>query len=73
MARGILRALKKAQVAVAREIEANSVNGGKFGGGLANEGFAGGYQAALRDVEAMLTHGYPNDVRGYWSWNGGDE
>ncbi|CAN7605000.1 hypothetical protein [Bosea sp. LjRoot237] len=34
--------------------------------GLSSEGFAGGYLAALYDVEAALSHGFPSDHRGYW-------
>lgn len=41
--------------------------GGKVASGLSNEGFAGGYLAALRDVEAALIHGYPTDTHRYWS------
>ncbi len=69
MARGILRDLKRAQKAVRAEIKGNRDGGDKFSCGLSNEGFAGGYLEALRDVEAMLTHGYPADARGYWSKN----
>lgn len=39
---------------------------GRVASALANEGFAGGYMAALSDVEAALRHGYPSDHYGYW-------
>jgi hypothetical protein len=38
----------------------------RIASGLSTEGYAGGYAQALRDVEAMLRHGHPNDPRGYW-------
>lgn len=57
--------LKMARVQVSLEIADNN-GGGKFARGLANEGYAGGYKAALDDVEAVLTHGYPSDSRDYW-------
>lgn len=38
----------------------------RLSGGMANEGYAGGYLDALNDVEAMLTHGYPSDKWGFW-------
>ena len=60
-----LRRLNAALEKVNSEIGANA-KGGKFGAGLANEGFAGGYAEALRDVDAILRHGYPSDTRGYW-------
>lgn len=43
----LLKRLDKAAKAVEREISANA-QGGKFASGLANEGWAGGYQQALR-------------------------
>lgn len=33
---------------------------------VASEGWAGGYRAALEDVEAALRHGYPADSWGFW-------
>ena len=38
-----------------------------WGRGMANEGYDGGYLAALRDVYAVLTHGLPSDDRGVWA------
>lgn len=39
---------------------------GQYARGLANEGFAGGYAEALRDVDAIIRHGHPRDDRRYW-------
>lgn len=66
MAKSILRSLRKAQEQVLAEISDNGARGGMYASGLASEGYAGGYLAALADVEAMLTHGFPSDTRGYW-------
>lgn len=63
--RHVLRRMNAVAEKVNAEIAANA-KGGKYGGGLATEGFAGGYLEALRDVEAALRHGYPSDHRGYW-------
>jgi hypothetical protein len=51
---------------VAQEISRNAERGSYFSGGLASEGYAGGYQQALDDVDAMLRHGCPGDPRHYW-------
>jgi hypothetical protein len=61
-----LKRLDAALAKVNQEISGNA-KGSKFASGLANEGYAGGYAAALRDVQAMMTHGYPADTRHYWS------
>lgn len=63
--RQVLKRIAAAQKRVSAEIAANAKHG-MFAAGLSNEGFAGGYLAALNDVEAALRHGYPNDARGYW-------
>lgn len=63
--RAVLKRIAAARERVSNEITVNA-KGGKYGAGLANEGFAGGYLAALDDVEAALLHGYPTDPRGYW-------
>lgn len=60
-----LKLLAIAKNNVSKEILDNA-KGGKFAAGLASEGFAGGYLEALRDVEAILTHGYPSNSRNYW-------
>lgn len=61
--------LKRLDMALKRvnaEIRGNGESGDTYARGLANEGYAGGYAAALRDIEAMLTHGHPSDTRCYW-------
>jgi hypothetical protein len=35
--------------------------------GHAGEGYRGGYRDALDDVDAVLRHGSPNDLRAFWS------
>ncbi len=66
MAKGIKRKLKKAQERVGREIATNS-NGGLYARGLAGEGYAGGYSAAISDI-MLLLDGCPPCVRPeYWS------
>ena len=64
--RDFLKRLDKALAKVNADISANSQGGGMFARGLANEGFAGGYAEALRDVDAVLRHGHPSDRRRYW-------
>jgi hypothetical protein len=64
--REFLKLLDEALRRVNADISVNSKDGGMFGRGLANEGFAGGYAEALRDVDAVLRHGHPSDRRGYW-------
>jgi hypothetical protein len=59
----MLRALPKVIAEVDSHIAANS-EGGR--GSSAGEGYAGGYRDCLRDVEAMLSHGYPSDVWRFW-------
>lgn len=63
--RYVLKRIDAVRKEVMREISAHAERGGTAGG-LANEGFAGGYLEALNDVEAALRHGYPSDHRGYW-------
>ena len=65
MAKGIKRKLSKASKRVAKEISNNAAHG-KFGAGLANEGYAGGFQQALQDVLQLLNGTEPSDNRGYW-------
>jgi len=51
---------------VRREISDNAAHGGRFAAGLAGEGYAGGYLAALSDVQLLL-NGAPPCVRpNYW-------
>lgn len=66
--KGLTRAelLKRIPKARARLEEKMSAGEGKFARGLAREGFDGGYQKAIDDIEALLTHGCPNDDRKIW-------
>ena len=64
--RHVLKRIAVARDRVRAEIANNAAHGGKFAAGLASEGYAGGYLAALDDVEAALRHGHPTDHRGYW-------
>lgn len=63
--RRVLKLMAEIHAILREEMAGHGDN--KFARGLSNEGFAGGYQAALHDVEAALTHGHPSDHRGYWS------
>jgi hypothetical protein len=64
--KGITGQLKQAMENAQREISANAA-GGKYGAGLACEGYAGGYLAALHDVHAAMrgltpsSHFWPQD------------
>lgn len=62
--RGIKRKLLAALETVNQEIAANTDQSCLFSRGLASEGYAGGYAAALRDVLAAL-NGTENSSR-YW-------
>jgi hypothetical protein len=64
--RRVLARMKKVRAVVKSEIIDNSNGGGMYARGLSMEGFAGGYLAALDDIEGALVHGYPSDHRGYW-------
>ncbi len=64
MACGIMRDLDKVLVRVNKEIKGNSV--GFFGGGLASEGYAGGYRDAIHHVINALNGVKPNCTLGYW-------
>lgn len=63
MSKGIKRDLRKAMQNVNKEIAGMSV--GKYGSGLAVEGYAGGYRDALSDVQLALNNVYPNNSR-FW-------
>jgi hypothetical protein len=64
--RAVLARIKRVRAIVADEIAANAKSGGIYAAGLSSEGRAGGYLAALDDVAAALTHGFPSDHSGYW-------
>lgn len=63
--RRVLKQMAAVRAVVSAEITDNASTG-VFGRGLSAEGFAGGYLAALDDIEAALRHGCPSDHRGYW-------
>lgn len=65
MAKGIKRALDRAQVNVQKEIAMAANSGGRFAKGLSSEGYAGGYAQALADVQLAL-NGVKPQTRGYW-------
>jgi len=67
MAKGIVRQLRLASKAVRKEIAGNSI-GGKYAAGLAGEGFAGGYLAAIQDVQLAL-NGIRNNNSRWWPQN----
>jgi hypothetical protein len=59
------RAIDSALKAVKKEISNNAAGGSMYARGLANEGYAEGYAAALSDV-LLLAHGSVPTTRGYW-------
>ena len=64
--RSVLKRLQCVKLQVEKEISYNA-QGGKVAAGLANEGYAGGYLQAINDITAALTHGYVQDIRGWWN------
>ena len=62
--KGILKRLKKTQTEINKEISGNSI--GLYGGGLASEGYAGGYRDALSDVSLLLRGVEPSDRGRHW-------
>lgn len=65
MARGIKRLIRKAQNKVDKEISDLSQGFSHFAGGMASEGYAGGYRDALSDVLLAL-NGEKPQRRNYW-------
>lgn len=69
--RDFLKRLAEAMEAARGEITLQTVGRSGhdrfYAGGMANEGYDGGYYQALLDVDAVLRHGYPTDPRGLWS------
>ena len=63
--RVVLRKMRTVRALLMEEIRGNATHG-RVAAGLSTEGFAGGYLAALDDIEAALSHGSPSDHRGYW-------
>lgn len=60
---GIKKQLKIARRGVSRLIAEHASRGGRFAGGLAAEGFDGGYREALDDVQLALNGVMPNRWR----------
>lgn len=60
-----IAAIRAAMKAVNAEIASNSV--GKFGRGLASEGYAGGYLAALSDALLIFESDTIPNTRHYWT------
>lgn len=58
-----------AEVAAAAEIAGHANPGGLYARGLANEGWAGGYLQALRDVQLVMNGVEPNSRYGR-AWRG---
>lgn len=65
MAKGIKKMIYKAQKKVNKEISGFALEGGRFGGALAGEGYSGGYKDALSDVILALNGNVPRR-RDYW-------
>jgi hypothetical protein len=56
------RALQRVGDKLAQEHKYSSIPG------LVREGWMGGYEQALRDMELMSRDIFPNDSRSYWMW-----
>ena len=69
MACGIKRQLRAALTAAEQDIADHARTGGFFGRGVANEGYAGGYAQACRDVLAALD-GVPASSSRFWPEEG---
>ncbi len=57
---------KRIRVALDAVTKEMSYPQGKYGRGMANEGYAGGFAQALSDVQLLLSDVEPNDNRHYW-------
>ena len=66
MAKGILKKIKIAEDNVNMLISCHSKGGGLYAGGLASEGYNGGYLDALRDVQLLLRGCYPCCKPEFW-------
>jgi len=58
-------AIRQARERVRAEISGHAARGGRFAGGLASEGYSGGYLDALDDV-SLLLNGVQPKRRNYW-------
>ena len=65
MAKGIMRQLDKVVKKVNTEISGLAQRDGFYAGGLASEGYAGGYADAIQDVILALNGAKPKR-RNYW-------
>jgi len=67
MSKGILRKLKKARGCADQEVKMNLDRGDTmYAGGMASEGYFGGYRDALDDVVQALRGGYPGHRPEWW-------
>lgn len=57
---------KRLRIAVDAVHDEMSQARGKYGRGLSNEGYAGGFVQALYDVQLLLDDIEPSDDRHYW-------
>ena len=64
MAKGIKRKLDRAIKKLGAEIASDYESKGFFGRGMSREGYQGGYEQALMDVELALNGTQPNTK--YW-------
>lgn len=60
------RAIKLIEKAYRRTVKEMSYTTGKYGRGMATEGYVGGYSQALADVVLLLHSGCLPDTRGFW-------
>lgn len=60
------RRIKTALSEVSAEVRGNASRGGIYAGGLASEGYAGGYRDALSDVLLLLEGDTAPNRRHYW-------
>ena len=72
MARGIKQPLEKVREKVHTEITDLANASSSFGGGMASEGYKGGYLDAIEDVTLAL-NGVRPSRRGWWNEEGGCE
>ncbi len=68
--RELIRRIDSARRAVNREIAVNESQS-LVGGGLAGEGYAGGFLQALDDIDLLSRDVEPNNRRGYWNASDG--
>lgn len=69
MTKGIKRKIRRAQIRIQKEINDTASSGDLYARGLASEGYAGGYLAALSDVLLALNGSMPCVRPDYWRDN----